>query len=101
MPTPRKYATNADRQAAYRTRCTAISSTEKPLPPTPGYRRWAIMLSQVQGLLTAVTEEMTTYWEVRSTVWQDSERGEAFTERVEMLEALLDQVGELRDADHR
>lgn len=101
MPTPRKYATNADRQAAYRARCLAPSLTGAPIPPAPGYRRWALMLSQVQGLLTAVTAEMATYWEARSAVWQDSERGDAFTERLEMLEALRDQVGDWGDADHR
>jgi hypothetical protein len=101
MPTPRKYATNAERQAAYRVRGTATAPTEAPIPPAPGYRRWARMLRQVQGLLTAVTEEMATYWEARSAVWQESERGEAFTERLEIVEALRDQVDDWEDADHR
>lgn len=96
MPTTRKYATAADRQAAYRRRTT---SAQLPIPPAvPGYRRWAVMLQQAHGLLEGVTEEMASYWDERSERWQISERGEQFTERLESLEELLALLQELAEA---
>jgi hypothetical protein len=98
MPTPRKYATPAERQAAYRAR-RHVSTASLPLPPpVPGYRRWAVMLSQTQGMLEQVAEEMTTYWDERSEAWQVSERGDQFTERLEALEEILTLLRELAEA---
>ena len=100
MPTPRKYATNAARQAAYRTRGASTPAATLPIPPvTSGARRWAVLLGEAHGLLTMVADEMTTSWDARSDAWQESERGDAFTERIETLEAMLDQLGELATGD--
>ena len=100
MPTPRKYATNANRQAAYRARCATSLAAPLPVAPvTPGARRWAVLIGQAHGLLTTVADEMATYWEARSDAWQDSERGDAFTERIEALETVLDQLGDLATGD--
>ncbi len=41
MPTPRKYATNAERQAAYRARGATTPVPPRPLPSAlPSARRW-------------------------------------------------------------
>ena len=64
-------------------------------------RRWARLIGHAHELLTEVAGEMATYWDERSDAWQDSERGEAFTERLEALEAVLDQLGELGPGDCR
>ena len=94
MPTPRKYATNAARQAAYRRRDTASPAASPPA--TPGTRRWMALLGHARFLLATVTREMTTYGTERSNAWQESERGETFTERIETVEAILDLLEELR-----
>jgi hypothetical protein len=100
MPTPRQYPSHAARQAAYRARCRLAStpSAERPIPPVPGYRRWGALLGQVHALVQQVCTEMTTYQAERSDAWQDSDRGEAFADRLAALEELQDQLTELRAA---
>jgi hypothetical protein len=100
MPTPRKYPTNAARQAAYRTRLMAGRSDKTPSPPLhPGYRRWARLLRQAEALLTSIVDEMEAYCAERSEAWQNSERGEELLEqlaaREEIRELLRDQVADL------
>jgi hypothetical protein len=97
MPIPRQYATNADRQAAYRERRRALASPV-PVSSIPGYRRWALLLQQAQQCLDHVAEEMVAYWDERCERWQNSERGEEFTERVELLEELQERLRELVEA---
>jgi len=58
---------------------------------TRGARRWAVLLGQAHGLLTRVADEMATYGDARSDAWQESERGDAFTEQIEALETVRDQ----------
>lgn len=99
MPTPRQYASNAARQAAYRARCTA--SPAVPCPgslPSGSPRRWPVMLGQAQELITGVAAQMATTWAARSDVWQNSERGDAFLERVEALEEIRDLLREFAAA---
>ena len=95
MPTTRKYASSAARQAAYRERCKA---QDEPLPAAPVtgavYRRWEAMRKQALSLLEQVACEMETYQTQRSETWQDSPRGEAF---VEMMESLADVAEALKD----
>jgi len=92
MPTPRQYATNAARQAAYRARhtATAHSAAASAPPPVPGYRRWAALISQAQELLECVTADMAAYSAVRSEAWQNSDRGDLFAERLAALEEIRD-----------
>jgi hypothetical protein len=80
MPTPRKYATAAQRQAAYRQRHQARQQAglAANFPSQPGRRRWQAMGAQALGLLIAVAAEMEHYYQARTQAWQDSERGEAF-----------------------
>lgn len=98
MPTPRRYATHAERQAAYRRRVAAAREQElqaKGLPPQPqvatmpGERRWATMTGQALVLLQTIQEEMQEYYEQRSEQWQESERGEAVGERLQALQEAI------------
>ena len=89
MPTPRKYADNAQRQAAYRARCSWETGAIETPPRRPGYRRWDAMVVQARTLLETITVEMDSYYEERTEVWQDSERGESFTERLESIEEIV------------
>jgi hypothetical protein len=103
MATPRKYATNAERQASYRARCTAMARSDLPtrVPTVVGPRRWAVVIGHAQGLLAGVAAEMATYWDDRSDTWQNSERGEQLTDRLAALEEILDALGEVATADRR
>ena len=93
MPTPRKYASHAQRQAAYRRRLAermrqsqdprAPTGLGVPTPPSPS--RWRGLLRQATRLVETTGQEMEEYYERRSERWQESERGEAFLERLEML----------------
>jgi hypothetical protein len=40
-------------------------------------------------------DEMTTYHQDRSDTWQDSERGEAFQERLDTLTEIVENLDEL------
>ena len=104
MPTPRRYANPAERQAAYRRRSAAARQQElqaKGFPPLPavatlpGLRRWAAMTGQALLLLETVEQEMQEYYEQRSERWQDSERGEGMVERLRALQEAIAAVEEL------
>jgi len=82
MPQPRKYASAAHKQAAYRQRC-AQGEQSKVIPQIAGYRRWNAMRMQALFFLEQVTSEMECYYNQRSDSWQDSERAEAFTEAMD------------------
>ena len=104
MPTPRKYATHAARQAAYRARLRTrqeedvTDATARRLPAAPGARRWTALLTQARGLLETVTDEMAAYATARTDAWQESERGEAFQERCERLDEVLSLLHDLAEA---
>jgi hypothetical protein len=104
MPTPRRYASPAERQAAYRRRCAALRSKEleaKGMPPLPavaslpGHRRWQALIRQASQLLQTVQAEMGAYYEERSENWQASERGEAFLDRLQAIQETQAAVEEL------
>jgi hypothetical protein len=95
MPIPRKYASNAERQSAYRARRSSETTIIGTAPPTPGYRRWGIMIRQARTLFETITNEMAAYYEERSESWKDSERGENFTERLESIEEMVNLILEL------
>lgn len=104
MPTPRRYASQAERQAAYRqrqeaARREALAGHGLPILPRvatqPGRARWRRLLRQAGLLLQAVQEEMEAYSEQRSEAWHASERGEAFQERLEGLREAQAAVEEL------
>ena len=105
MPTPKQYASPALRQQAYRARqqqARLVERQEKGLPPTPaiatlpGERRWQALLTQAQAALACVQTEMQDYYDARSEAWQDSERAETFTQRLEALETLITDLDAVR-----
>lgn len=89
MPTPRKYASDAERQVAYRARRTSETSAVETPTSRPGYRRWDAMVGQALTLLETISVEMEAYYEERTEGWQNSERGESFTERMESIEEVV------------
>ena len=97
MPTPRKYASAAQRQAAYRQRC-AGQGNPAGIPLLPGHRRWKAMRKQCLSILEMAIVEMDVYLAQRSDVWHDSERGEVF---VEIIESMAEIVAALRDIDSK
>ena len=95
MPATRKYASSAQRQAAYRARCKARFDPPPGAPATGSvYRRWEAMRKQALILLEQVVCEMATYHAQRSEPWRDSRRGEAFAE---MMESLADAAEALKE----
>jgi len=101
MPQPRKYATRAEQQAAYRKR-RVISDRERlaqkglpPLPalPTmPGNARWSAMIAQAHLLLSEAIDEMQNYHDERSEEWQDSTKAEDLLAKVEQLQETMAQL---------
>lgn len=105
MPQERKYPSNRHRQAAYRLRQKRALEkrlTEPALPPMPpiptmpGSARWTAAIDRSTTLLTAVREEMQTYFDDRSEAWQEGERAEAMLENMEALEQAIDALAALR-----
>ena len=46
-------------------------------------------------MLEAITAQMDAYYEERTESWKDSERGENFTERLELIEEVVTLLREL------
>jgi hypothetical protein len=104
MPQPRKHASPADRQAAYRARIEqarqrAASAKGLPcLPPLttmPGWPRWNATFQMAHDLIDGAVSEMQDYYDDRSDAWQESERGEDHQERIASVEAVLEALCEL------
>lgn len=93
IPQIRKHASAAERQAAYRQRC-AQTEKSKAIPQIPGYRRWNAMKSQALSLLEQIASEIECYCNQHSDAWQDSDRGEAFTEAMDTLGQIADELRE-------
>jgi hypothetical protein len=101
MPTPKQYATSAERQRAYRQRQAQALHQHlkgKGLPASaslatlPSQARWRALHQQATTALHTLHTEMQDYYQARSEVWQESERGETFLERQEALESLLEEL---------
>ena len=101
MPTAQLYTTAADRQRAYRQRQAQAQRQQqqaKGLPAAPaiatmpGETRWRALHQHAATALNTLHTEMQDYYEARSEAWQESQRGEAFLERLEALESLLDEL---------
>ncbi len=59
------------------------------------YRRWETMRKQALSILEQVACEMEAYHDQRSEAWQDSQRGEAFTEMMESLADIVETAREI------
>jgi hypothetical protein len=104
MPQPRKHASPAERQAAFRARREQARQVElaaKGLPSLPaissipGWSRWNASFRAAQELIACNLSEMQDYFDDRSDTWQESERGEDHRERIASAEAVLEALGEL------
>lgn len=93
MPQTRQYASNAERQAAYRNRST-MTPVDQPFSSPPGRVRWRRLSQQAEQSLSVVQVEMQTYYDSRSERWQESDRAEEFQERLETLGEIIDQLRE-------
>jgi hypothetical protein len=58
----------------------------------PGEKRWQGMKEQAETLLRSMRDEMQGYFDDRSEAWQESEKAEAFQERIDAIDGLLDQI---------
>ncbi|WP_309723368.1 hypothetical protein [Armatimonas sp.] len=96
------------RQQRFRERQALSRSSEqaaKGLPALPsipsiaGHARWNQALSAAHLLVEQVNQEMQSYGESRSLSWQDSERGEMFSQRQEEVESVLNQLEDLLIAE--
>ena len=94
MPAARKYECAAQRQAAYRLRCKERGQSPPCFVTGSVYSRWEKMRKHALSLLDQVACEMEAYEKKRSETWQDSPRGEAFTE---LMESVADIVEALRE----
>jgi len=83
MPTPRKHASHAQRQAAYRRRRRRLDGP--CFPAVPGYPRWARMAGWTHDLLDGLRWEMDAYYHERSERWLQSDRSEPFVEQIQNL----------------
>ena len=104
MPQARKHNSSAARQAAYRLRtehARLAAFSAKGLPALPavssmaGTVRWKAAIQQATQALTTVRDEMQSYFDDRSEVWQESDRGLLHTERIASVEEVLDTLGEV------
>jgi Tfp pilus assembly protein PilN len=104
MPRPRKHATPAERQAAYRRRCeqarqATLAATGLPglptIPTVPGRSRWDALVTTAQELIASRLHEMQEYYDDRSERWQESERGQEYQEQIDSTEAVLEALGDL------
>ena len=98
MPTPRTYATAAQRQAAYRRRCQerlSASAGTPRVPGRPGRPRWEALCGHARSLLEQVAQEMEVYSEDRSEAWPESDRGQAFTDTITAIEEIGESLAEV------
>ena len=104
MPQPRKYASPAERQAAFRVRREQVRQAElatKGLPALPvissipGWPRWNASFQAAHQLIAESLSEMQDYFEERSESWQESQRGEDYQEKVASVEAIQDALNDL------
>jgi len=100
MPTPRKHATQALRQAAYRQRTrrsqdNLLLQRGLPLGPAiasmPGTARWKAAIKQSRELIEMVAEEMQQYHDDRSEQWKETTQASSLIERMDALRELIDQ----------
>jgi hypothetical protein len=101
MAQPRKHATSAERQAAYRLRLRNAPGNSLALPVAagpssmPSTARWRVAIDRAARLLQTVGEEMQDYSDERSERWQEGQSADRFHENLEQvndLQALLDDL---------
>jgi hypothetical protein len=91
--------TPAEKMKAYRARLKQRALGQLPTAPIltniPPEKRWKGSIDQAHTLLQTTREEMQSYFEERSEAWVESEKGEAFQERMDALDTLLEELNSL------
>ena len=104
MSQPTRYASSAERQAAYRQRralCEASRAREAgivplpAIPSIPGTARWRQALAHAAFHAETVRDEMQAYHDSRTERWQESQRAEEFQERLALVELIVEQLEEV------
>jgi hypothetical protein len=104
MPQPKKYASPAERQAAFRARREQGRQAEAAakglpalpsIPSIPGWPRWNAAFQAAHQLIAQSLREMQDYCEERSESWQESERGEQHQEKIASVEVIQDALSDL------
>jgi len=104
MPQPRRHVSAAARQAAFRARREQARQgvlaakglpALPPIPSMPGWARWNASFASAQEMIPQTLGEMQDYFEDRSESWQEGERGEEHQEKIVLVEAALDALGDL------
>ena len=102
MARMRRYATNAERQAAYRSRQEEAAVPPlylpalAPLSTVPSIARWRIAIDLAARSLQAVSEEMQAYSDQRSAAWHEGDSAETHHENLDQVNDLLGQIDDLR-----
>ena len=102
MTRMRRYSTNAERQAAYRSRKREATSPPLylpalcPLSTVPSTARWKMAIDLAQRLLQTVAEEMQDYSDNRSERWHDGDVAERFHENLDQVNDVRDQIDDLK-----
>jgi hypothetical protein len=104
MPQPKRHRNAAAKQRSYRQRleakfgasvCPAQTPKASPVSVIPSTARWRAMREHAVGLLGNLKTEMENYRADRTGNWQESEKGEAFQEKLDLLQeavAILDAI---------
>jgi hypothetical protein len=98
----RRYSTNAQRQAAYRSheREAGLPPLDlpalAPLSRVPFTARWKMAVDLAARLLENVGEEMQDYSDQRSERWHEDETAERFHENLDQVNDLHDQLDDLK-----
>lgn len=101
MPTPRKYESLAQKQAAYRQRrqqAVQDQQREKSLPALPaiaampGTARWEQTLRYIETMVIQLQDEIQEYVDQRSDAWRETERAEQMQNNLQTLEEILDNL---------
>ncbi len=91
--------TPAQKQQAYRDRLKQRALGNLPAAPIianiPPERRWKALQDQARTALQTILDEMEAYRDERSETWHDSERGEAFQERLDTLTDIIESLDDL------
>ena len=93
--TDKQRVQTAARQERFRQRQALTRQAEQSLPAIaslPGHGRWRAMIAQAQMLLTTASEEMASYSDDRSDVWQESVQAEEMLAKVELLQETVAQL---------
>ena len=102
MPRMRRYATNAERQAAYRSRQREATNPPlhlpalAPLSTVPSTARWKMAIDLAQRLLQNVAEEMQDYSDNRSERWHEGDVAERFHDNLDRVSDIRDQIDDLK-----